>query len=102
MVNKSPVWEGARQNGRFGAIFCADSEWHLGDEKGRDLFKQIYQKKCIGLNPRTTNSSILMYEKDTFTIRSVTRSRFSLASRRIAFERGASEPGIALAAVTED
>jgi hypothetical protein len=81
--------------------FCADLEWQRADGEVRNLFKEKCRNKCIGLNPRTTNSSILMYEKDTFTICSVTRSRYGLAGRRIAFERGASERGIALAAATE-
>jgi hypothetical protein len=90
-----------RKTGFFD-LFCVDSKWRRGDEKVRNLFKQISQKKCRELNPSTINSSILSYEKDAFTICSVTWSRYGLAGRRIVFERGASEPGIALAAVTED
>ncbi len=38
------------------------------------------------MNPSRVSSSILLYEKNTFTICSVTRSRFGLAGRGIALE----------------
>jgi hypothetical protein len=66
----------------FAHLFRADWKPQRGDEVTKDLFKQKRQKKCANLNPLTGTSSILLYEKDTFTVRNVTRSRYGFAGRR--------------------